>query len=269
MSLAGQATATFRYDRQRPPPDLAITMPPRLEKSNPTAAKITTAIKNGETARVTALLLQLPTLARSIVVDEKGVGRTLLHIATDWPGHFPNVAATITVLAQAGADPNAGLYDSPIDACETPLHWAASSDDVEAVNALLDNGADIEAPGAVFTGGTAMSDAVIFAQWRAARALLARGAKTTLTQSAALGLIERVRALAAERDLPRDEVTVAFWHACRGGQQTTAEYMLEQGADLNWVGFIDWTPLQAAEDSGNQSLIGALRARGARRADEL
>ena len=75
--------------------------------------------------------------------------------------------------------------------------------------------------------------------------------------------------LASERDLPRDEVTAAFWHACRGGQQTTAEYMLEQGADLNWVGFIDWTPLQAAEDSGNQSLIGALRARGARRADEL
>ena len=76
-----------------------------------------------------------------------------------------------------GTDPNAGLYDSPIDACETPLHWAASSDDVAAINALLDNGADIEAPGAVFTSGTAMSDAVIFAQWRAARALLARGAE--------------------------------------------------------------------------------------------
>ena len=241
----------------------------RVDKNDQAAMQITTAIQTGETARVKVLLEQHPDIATAIINDEKRAGRTLLHIATDWPGHFPNVGVTITVLAQAGADPNAGLYDSPIDACETPLHWAASSDDVEAVNALLDNRADIEAPGAVFTGGTAMSDAVIFAQWRAARALLARGAKTTLTQSAALGLIERVRALAAERDLPRDEVTAAFWHACRGGQQTTAEYMLEQGADLNWVGYTDWTPLQAAEDSGNQSLIGALRARGARRADEL
>ena len=239
-----------------------------MNRSDASAVQITRAIRSGETERVTALLRLQPDLATAIVVDEKGAGRTLLHIATDWPGHFPNVGATITVLAQVGADPNAGLYDSPIDACETPLHWAASSDDVEAVNALLDNGADIEAPGAVFTGGTAMSDAVIFAQWRAARALLARGAKTTLTQSAALGLIERVRALAAERNLPGDELTAALWHACRGGQQSTAEYLLGQGADLNWVGFIDWTPLQAAEDSANQSLIGALRARGARRADE-
>ena len=240
-----------------------------LDKNDQAAVQIATAIQSGQTARVKVLLEQHADLATAIITDEKGAGRTLLHIATDWPGHFPNVGTTITVLAHAGADPNAGLYDSPIDACETPLHWAASSDDVAAINALLDNGADIEAPGAVFTGGTAMSDAVIFAQWRAARALLARGAKTTLTQSAALGLIERVRALAAEGYLPRDEVRTAFWHACRGGQQSTAEYLLGQGADLNWVGFIDWTPLQAAEDSGNRSLVEALRARGAKRADEL
>jgi ankyrin repeat protein len=29
-----------------------------------------------------------------------------------------------------------------------PLHWAASSDDVEAVDALVERGADIEASGA-------------------------------------------------------------------------------------------------------------------------
>ena len=145
------------------------------------------------------MLKEHPALATGVIRDDKGAGRTLLHMATDWPGHFPNVAATIKMLADAGADPNAGLYDSPIDACETPLHWAASSDDVAAIDALLDNGADIEAPGAVFTWGTAMSDAVIFAQWHAARRLLARGAKTTLTQAAALGVDDRVRELCVER----------------------------------------------------------------------
>lgn len=239
-----------------------------LDKDDSRAVEVTAAIRAGDTNRLSAALAARADLATAVIRDDKNAGRTLLHIATDWPGHFPNVAATIQVLADAGADLNAGLYDSPIDACETPLHWAASSDDVAAIDALLDNGADIEAPGAVFTGGTAMSDAVIFAQWRAARRLLERGAKTTLTQAAALGVDARVRELCETGEPSAAEITAALWHACRGGQQSTAEYLLGQGADLNWVGFMDWTPFQAAEDSGNQVLVDALRARGARRADK-
>ena len=32
---------------------------------------------------------------------------------------------------------------------ETPLRWAASSDDVEVLDALVEAGADVEAPGSV------------------------------------------------------------------------------------------------------------------------
>jgi hypothetical protein len=52
---------------------------------------------------------------------------------------------------------------------ETPLHWAASSDDVAVLDALLDSGANIEAPGSVIGGGAPLADAVAFGQWQAAR----------------------------------------------------------------------------------------------------
>ena len=72
-------------------------------------------------------------------------------MVTDWPGYFPNGPQIVRVLIDAGADPS-GLCetDSP---SETPLHWAASSDDVEVAAALIDGGADIEAPGASIAGG--------------------------------------------------------------------------------------------------------------------
>ena len=61
---------------------------------------------------------------------------------------------------------------------ETPLHWAASNDDVAALDALIDAGADLEADGAVIAGGTPLDDAVAFGPWRAARRLAERGAST-------------------------------------------------------------------------------------------
>src|SRR5229473_7374996 len=39
--------------------------------------------------------------------------RTLLHVATDWPGHFPNNAASVVVLIASGADVNATFVGTP------------------------------------------------------------------------------------------------------------------------------------------------------------
>jgi uncharacterized protein len=163
-----------------------------------------------------------------------------------------------------GADVNA-----PFAGChsETPLHWAASSDDVAVIDVLLDHGANIEAPGGVIDGGAPLSDAVAFGQWKAARRLVERGARTKLWQAAALGLMVRLKECFGVVPPPRgDEITNAFWCACHGGQRATAEYLLERGADLNWVGHDGHSPLDAANRSGAAEVVQWLRSRGAKSA---
>ena len=116
------------------------------------------------------------------------------------------------------------------------LHWAASNDDLEAVQALLDAGADIDAPGAVIGGGTPLNDATAFAQWGAARLLVERGATVSTWDAAALGMTDRVAEdLAREPSSPR---TPLLWGACHGGHLDTASVLVDAGADVNWRG---WT----------------------------
>lgn len=238
----------------------------RLSGDDPRATALTAAIQGGDVPFLQRQLRDDPALAGARIVDGRGVARTPLHLAADWPGHFPNGAEVVAVLLGAGADVDARVeLPGGTGASETPLHWAASSDDVAVLDALLDGGADIEAPGAVFTAGTPLSDAVVFAQWRAAQRLLERGATTTLWQAAALGLVARVREIGEAAPAPSpQQLTNAFWHACRGGALDTAVWLLEQGADLNWVGYDDRTPLDAAVESGNADLIRWLREKGAR-----
>ena len=237
-----------------------------LPNTDSLAVTVVAAIRGGDVARLQGLLVEHPDLAAARVVDTRGVSRTFLHVAADWPGHFPNGAATVAALVAAGADVNAVvIHPDPGKHSETPLHWAASSDDVAVLNALIDGGADIEAPGAVFTGGTPMSDAVVFAQWQSARRLLEAGAQTTIWQAAALGLLDRVmNCCEGLEPQPAEQITNAFWHACRGGQQKPAEYLLDRGANLNWVGYDKKTPLQVARESGSEELVRWLVSQGAR-----
>ncbi|MBM3792928.1 MAG: ankyrin repeat domain-containing protein [Acidobacteria bacterium] len=238
-----------------------------LPGHEPLAQETIRAIRHGDVEALARLLDAHPGLAQTRLVDAKGVGREVLHLACDWPGHFPRVGETITLLIARGANLNPVCTGG--NAPERPLHGAASSDDVEAIDALLDGGADIEADGAIFTGGAAMSDAVIFAQWNAARRLLARRAKTTLTQAAALGLFDRVAAH-LEGDPPTpDLVTAALWHACRGGQLAAVKYLVEKGADINWLGWDHLMPIDCALQSGKAELVAWLRARGAKPPREL
>lgn len=218
------------------------------------------ALRAGDVATCIAALERDPSLAASYFGDEREA-RTALHVLTDFPGHVPNAPQLIGVLVAAGADVDAPFVGAH---AETPLHWAASNDDVDAVEALLDAGADIEAPGGVLTGGPPLDDAVIFGQWSAARALAGRGARVQLFHAAALGMTADV-AEALALDPPRDAVTNALWHACRGGRAPTAELLLDAGGDPDWVGYDGMTPRDAAADSGDEAVIALLAARAPRR----
>lgn len=229
-----------------------------IDTTDPIAVAVAEAIRAGEVAALRRLLASRPELATAQMggaPDGCGGGaitRSLLHVATDWPGHYPNGPATVAALVEAGADVDARVSGPH---SETPLHWAASSDDVAVLDALLDAGADIEADGAVIAGGTALADATAFAQWKAARRLVERGARTTLFDAAALGLLDRVAAaFAAEDPLRREVLVSAFWGACHGGQPVTAEYLLARGADINWIGYDGLTPLDAAQRAGASQL---------------
>jgi hypothetical protein len=236
----------------------------------PLAVAVVEAIRGGDLLALERLLADHPGLASVRLGDDDpdGMSRTLLHVATDWPGHFPNAARTVALLVAAGADVNA-RFRGPHT--ETPLHWAASSNDLEALDALLDAGGDINAAGGVIGGGTPLADARAFGQWQAAHRLVERGAQTTIVDAATLGLQDRLERYFTGPTPPGpEEVTSAFWGACHGGQQLCAAFLLDRGADLNWIPpWEELTPLDAAQRSGATELVAWLRGQGACTAAEL
>jgi ankyrin repeat protein len=237
-----------------------------LPADSPVAVALADAIRRGELAVLRQLVADDPGLATVRIAGSDGCERTLLHVATDWPGYFPNGPAVVELLLAAGADPNAPVVGSSYP--ETPLHWAASSDDSDVAAALIDGGADLEVPGASIAGGSPLDDAVGYGCWHVARLLVTRGARVDqLWKAAALGLQSRVIELVEGEPAPtEDELNHAFWQACHGGQRRTAEYLLSHGAAINAVpDHTDHPPLDIAGNPGTrrETLTDWLRDHGA------
>ena len=223
------------------------------------------AIHGGDLDGLRRLLAERPELATVRMIGRRGLEggwRTPLHAAADWPGYFPNAPAAVSLLLEAGADPN---DDSGGDRPETPLHWAASSDDVDVAVVLIDGGADLERGGGSI--GTPLDNAIGYGCWHVAWFLVERGARVdALWHAAALGMLPRLEELVA--DTPsEEEISKASWHACSGAQRRAAEYLLSLGADLNWVpDYAEGTPLDAASGEGTRrdNVISWLTGLGAR-----
>jgi hypothetical protein len=224
---------------------------------DPRVFEFTTVLKRGDVARLRALLAADPGLATSLINS-----CTPLHLFADAPGHRPNPAGVVSALVDAGADLDAhaaGTWHH-----ETPLHWAASNDDVELIDALLDAGADIEHPGSSISGGPPAESALGYTQWKALRRLYERGATMNLSRAAALGLMPLVTGLATATRPDGEELAMAFWNACRAGQLEAARYLAGRGADINWrAPWSGETPLDAARDKHERAVVIWLTESGA------
>lgn len=208
-------------------------VPATITGDDPRAAELLTAIRGGDLAAVRGLLEAHPGLERVRVLSADGKGwRTPLHMVADWPGYFPNGPEMVYLLAGAGADPD-DRADTP--GAETPLHWAASSDDFEVAAALIEIGADINAPGGSI--GTPIANAVGYACWHVGRLLLTRGAQVdALWIAAALGNRALLKAMLSASPPPGpEEISHAFWQACHGGQLRIARQLLDLGADPAYI----------------------------------
>jgi hypothetical protein len=217
-----------------------------VDSQDPVATAAVHAIRTGDTAALASLLSEHPGLVSEEIHDT----RTPLLVAADWPGFFPAGPATVRLLIEAGADPDA---DSGGDQPETPLHWAASSDDADVAEALISGGARLDTPGGSI--GTPLDNAIGYGCWNVARLLVLNGARVDkLWHAAALGIMSRLEELLAAAPPPSpDDVTEAFWQACHGGQRRAAERLLAAGGDLDGTpGYSDQTAAEAAADLGTQ-----------------
>jgi uncharacterized protein len=238
-----------------------------IKYNDPVAMSLVHSVQTGDLDELRRLLKEFPGLASKRALDNKGSSRTVLHVVTDWPGYFPNGPMIVKILIAAGADPNVPIFGGRYS--ETPLHWAASSDDVDVAAALIDGGADIEVLGGSIGGGTPLDNAVGYGCWNVARLLVQRGARVDrLWHAAALGMMFRVDEIMASNPSPTvDDITEALWQACHGGQRRVAEYLLSQGADINGVpDYTDQTPLDVARslDTRRDTLVSWLKSNGAK-----
>ena len=142
------------------------------------AAAMVMAIRDGDLEEVGRLLEGSPGLASTPLSGPHG-SRTALHVAADWPGYFPNAPEVVRVLIEAGADSDARSPGKQF--AETPLHWAASSNDVDVASALIDGGANIEIPDGSIE--TPLDNAIGYACWNVAR--LTRGPRSQSRQALA------------------------------------------------------------------------------------
>ena len=235
--------------------------PETLPAHSALAVRLQRALERGDAAALNRLIEERPGISSVLLVDDNGdVGRPL-HLYANAPGHRPHPAEIVGALVRDGAD-----IDAPVIGAghqETALHWAASNDDVELIDALLDAGADIERPGSSIDGGPPLQSATGYGQMQAVRRLVERGAVYFVWHAAALGLMTELAELLA--DAPSsDDLGGALWNAARNGQISAGQLLVEHGADVNWrAPWSDETPLGIARAAGQDEMAAWLLDNGA------
>ncbi|NHZ92682.1 hypothetical protein F2P45_27285 [Massilia sp. CCM 8733] len=162
------------------------------------------------------------------------------------------------IFAALGKDRHAALKkvlaagDNP-NACHggrTPMIISAAAGDADALHMLHQAGAVVDAPLDAQQGGTALHAALAAGQWRAAAALLERGADTRLRDDygntglhqlansahgvdpgAQAALADSMLKLGAAIDAPGPQASTALMLAVEAGKRELAAFLVDQGAD--------------------------------------
>lgn len=198
------------------------------------------AVKNADLEQLQSLLQQYPYLINARAPEnrpEYRKGASLLHILSAPPGHIRNRTQIAEFLIRKGSDVNSRLQYSRGD---TPLHWAARSDDIELIEVFLKHRADIESKGSVIESGSPLHVAIHFGSRNAAKYLAEKGADVhSAPLAAGLGKIELFRTLVSSESmqLPRYKITLmylkSFNYAVFNQQFTLADQLLLTGVDIN------------------------------------
>lgn len=178
------------------------------------------------------------------------------------------------------------LAKARFDDGSMPLHLAAGENRPEVIDVLLEFGAPLATKYGA-SGHSALSWAVTCWAHDAALRLIERGSTPDLFSAAGLGLVDRVREFWPDGKLRRrpsktgssrysdagerlpsppasdaDQVSDALYIACRSERVEVARWLLDHGADPNWLGYAGASCLAWAEFSGNAELCALLRERG-------
>jgi hypothetical protein len=224
------------------------------------------AIHRGDVESLRRLLQRFPALAWEPVSSCFGNDSALGYVGV---ARFHGLAdhdrsgEIARVLLAAG-----GPVDGPADRAEPPLVTAASYGEVTMVEALIESGADLEAPGYAVPGGTALAHAIAFGNGEAVDALVAAGAVVhDVVEAAGVGDIaayplseiaidDRARAaraaavcerldtldlllaggvpIDADPDTGREDGSSTLLHeAAYWGKPRSVEYLIARGADPN------------------------------------
>ena len=235
----------------------------RIPADQPPASEAIEAIHAGDVDTLGRLLADEPELATARIVRARGHTLTLLHVACDWPGHFPNGAETVGRCSR-GADVGA-RYEGPHN--QTPLHWAASSDDVEVARRTARGGCGhrgarrFDNVGGPLTTRSASGNGSGAPPPRARRARQALARRRAGPDRHDRATLRRGTATDRPTRSPRPSGRRAT--ATSGGSRVSGR----RGADINWIGYDDLTPLDNARRSGADNLAEWVEARGGKPAE--
>ena len=207
------------------------------------------AAKAGDLAKVRALLTENPALVSSKDTN----GCTALILAAGW-GHKDVAALLLANKAEVNAKEATDGW--------TPLHAAAANGQKDVVKLLLASKAEVNAK----TGGgyTPLHWAALRSQKDVVKLLLANKAEVDLFAAAAVGDLEKLKALLkANPDLvsSKDDYqrTPLHWAAMTGYKAVVA-WLLAKGANVNAADNWGETPLHYAAGKNHKAVVKLLLA---------